>query len=90
MDTLGAAIETIGKAEKRTRTPRSPEITKPAEAGFVIDSLAERVGFEPTVRKNRTPDFESAFNAFYNNRLSNSKGFLVQFWCSAGRIAAWP
>ncbi|MDA8259284.1 MAG: hypothetical protein M0Z99_27210 [Betaproteobacteria bacterium] len=43
VDTRGAAIETIGKAEKRTRTPRSPEITKPAEAGFVIDSLAERV-----------------------------------------------
>ncbi|MEA3121859.1 MAG: hypothetical protein QOH33_1417 [Paraburkholderia sp.] len=32
---------------------------KRAERPVLIDILAERVGFEPTVRYNRTPDFES-------------------------------
>ena len=50
-------------------------------------SLAERVGFEPTVRHNRTPDFESgAFDhsatspgfAWCEGRNSNSSGQLLK------------
>jgi hypothetical protein len=36
----------------KSKTPQSHDLR-----GFCI--LAERVGFEPTVRENRTPDFES-------------------------------
>ena len=32
---------------------------KRPERRLFVDKLAERVGFEPTVRENRTPDFES-------------------------------
>ncbi len=32
---------------------------KRPERRLFVDQLAERVGFEPTVRENRTPDFES-------------------------------
>ena len=38
--------------------PHSARKTKGPEKGPLI-FLAERVGFEPTVRENRTPDFES-------------------------------
>ena len=37
----------VGRNEKRAERP------------VFIGILAERVGFEPTVRYNRTPDFES-------------------------------
>jgi hypothetical protein len=38
---------------RETKTPQVIHL-----AGF-LKILAERVGFEPTVRHNRTPDFES-------------------------------
>jgi hypothetical protein len=35
------------------------KIKKRPERRLFTSYLAERVGFEPTVRENRTPDFES-------------------------------
>ena len=37
--------------------------------------LAERVGFEPTVRENRTPDFESG--TFDHSATSPSKPIIL-------------
>ena len=44
--------------------------------------LAERVGFEPTVRYNRTPDFESG--AFDHSATAPESGFA---WCE-GRYSS--
>ena len=47
-------------------------------------NLAERVGFEPTVRKNRTPDFESG--AFDHSAISPGSDFLPSLaLCRKGR-----
>jgi hypothetical protein len=42
----------VGTPRRKAKTPQNFR-----SAGFL--NLAERVGFEPTVRENRTPDFES-------------------------------
>ncbi len=56
-DRLADALGMIGQKNPH-KTPQMPR-KKPLSSGLILDSLAERVGFEPTVRKNRTPDFES-------------------------------
>ena len=46
------------RESNRVRKPiPSPKNERPRKGAFLF--LAERVGFEPTVRVNRTPDFES-------------------------------
>lgn len=52
-----SAILPIDRTLAWLLTLRSPKTNMPACAGTLI--LEEKEGFEPSVRQNRTPDFES-------------------------------
>ena len=47
----------VGRTEFERPYPPRQKCKRPQKGAFHI--LAERVGFEPTVRENRTPDFEA-------------------------------
>jgi hypothetical protein len=60
----------IGEAIQESRVDLWVEIRECAETRMDIDVLAEREGFEPSVRGYRTPDFESnALLNFHINQL---------------------
>src|SRR5215471_5713740 len=62
------------KNENPKAKPRKPHDLR----GFSI--LAERVGFEPTVRENRTPDFESGtFDHSATSPSTNRARYFTRF-----------
>src|SRR5438105_1094612 len=68
---------------------RAAKDKAPTRGAFI--GLAEQVGFEPTVRHNRTPDFESgAFDHSATAPEFGSRGAKPVILAHHGRITAAP